>query len=146
MHAYFSSQVVAKYPLLPGELAVMGGYEYCVERRSWFSVPVVHNRSPVWWINTLSTGQSKGLWPFIYPILTQPPSITYHSHQPCQHRLSQATTPSTNSGHHWQCMAREHPFQGNYGASTNKQSERYENEQSEMPNGARAAFAWAFGP
>jgi len=39
--------------------------------------------------------------------------------QPCQHRLSQATTPSTNSGHHWQCMAREHPFEGNYGASTN---------------------------
>jgi len=25
--------------------------------------------------------------------------------------------PSTNSGHHWQCMAREHPFEGNYGAS-----------------------------
>ena len=37
--------------------------------------------------------------------------------QPCQHRLSQATTPSTNSGHHWQCMAGEHPFEGNYGAS-----------------------------
>jgi len=29
---------------------------------------------------------------------------------PCQHRLSQAPTPSTNSGHHWQCMAREHPL------------------------------------
>jgi len=43
--------------------------------------------------------------------------------QPCQHRLSQATTPSMNSGHHWQCMAREHPFEGNYGASTNTQSE-----------------------
>jgi len=69
----------------------------------------------------------------------------YLYHQPCQHRLSQATTPSTNSGHHWQCMAREHPFEGNYGASTNKQSERYENEQSEMPNGARAAFASARG-
>jgi len=40
-------------------------------------------------------------------------------------------------------MAREHPFEGNYGASSNTQSEtkRYENEQSEMPNGARAAFA-----
>ena len=42
-------------------------------------------------------------------------------------------------------MAREHPFEGNYEASTNKQSEHYENEQSEMPNGARAAFAWARG-
>jgi len=39
------------------------------------------------------------------------------SYQACQDRLSQATTPSTNSGHHWQCMAREHPFEGNYGAS-----------------------------
>jgi len=40
-------------------------------------------------------------------------------------------------------MAREHPFEGNYGASTNTQSEtkRYENEQSKKPNGARAAFA-----
>jgi len=38
-------------------------------------------------------------------------------------------------------MAREHPLKGNYGASTNKQSERYENEQTEVPNGARAAFA-----
>jgi len=36
---------------------------------------------------------------------------------------------------------REHPFEGNYGASTNTQSERYENEQSEMPRGARPAFA-----
>jgi len=27
-----------------------------------------------------------------------------------------------NSGHHWQCTAREHPFEGNYGASTNAQS------------------------
>ena len=33
------------------------------------------------------------------------------------------TTPSTNSGHHWQCMAREHPFKGNCGASTNTRSE-----------------------
>jgi len=39
--------------------------------------------------------------------------------QPCQHRLSQATTPSMNGGHHWQCMAKEHPFKGNYMASTN---------------------------
>jgi len=40
-------------------------------------------------------------------------------------------------------MAREHPFEGNYRASTNAQSEtkRYENEQAEMPNGACAAFA-----
>jgi len=45
-------------------------------------------------------------------------------HQPCQHRLSQGTTPSTNSGHHWQCMARKHPFEGSYRASTNTQSER----------------------
>ena len=40
-----------------------------------------------------------------------------NNHQPCQHCLSQATTPSTNSGHHWQRMAWEHPFEGNYGAS-----------------------------
>jgi len=38
-------------------------------------------------------------------------------------------------------MAREHPFEENYGGSTNKQSKRYENEQSKMPNGARAAYA-----
>jgi len=25
-------------------------------------------------------------------------------YQPCQYHLSQATTPETNSGHHWQCM------------------------------------------
>ena len=31
-------------------------------------------------------------------------------HQPCQHRLSQATTPSKNGSHHWQWMAREHPL------------------------------------
>jgi len=44
--------------------------------------------------------------------------------QPCRHRLSQATTPSTNTGHHWQYMAREHPFEGNHGpAQTNTQSE-----------------------
>ena len=42
----------------------------------------------------------------------------------CHHRLSQATTPSRNSGHHWRCMTREYPFEGNYGASTNTQSER----------------------
>ena len=53
----------------------------------------------------------------------------------------QATTPPTNSEHHWQCMAREHPFEGNYGASTNTQSEMYENEQSEMPNSTHVAFA-----
>jgi len=41
------------------------------------------------------------------------------SDQPCQHRLLQAINPSTNSGHHCQCMAREHLFEGNYGASTN---------------------------
>jgi len=35
----------------------------------------------------------------------------------CQHRLSQANIPSTNSGRHWQCMAREYPFEGSYGAS-----------------------------
>jgi len=36
-------------------------------------------------------------------------------------------------------MAREHPFEGNYGASTNKHAKRnrYENEQSEMANGTR---------
>jgi len=35
------------------------------------------------------------------------------------------------------------PLKENYGASTNTQSEtkRYENEQSEMLNGARTAFA-----
>ena len=44
---------------------------------------------------------------------------TIFAHQPCQHCLSQATTPSMNSGHHWRCMAKEHPFKGNYGASTN---------------------------
>jgi len=49
---------------------------------------------------------------------------TMNRNQPCQHRLLQATTPSTNSGHPWQCMAREHPSEGNYGASTNTQSER----------------------
>ena len=36
-----------------------------------------------------------------------------------QSYYKQATTPSMNSEHHWQCMAREHPFEGNYGASTN---------------------------
>ena len=36
-----------------------------------------------------------------------------------QHRLSQATNSSTNGGRHWKCMAREHPFEGNYAASTN---------------------------
>jgi len=35
-----------------------------------------------------------------------------------------------NSGHHWQCIAKEHLFEGNYGPA-----KRYENEQSEMPNG-----------
>ena len=52
------------------------------------------------------------------------------------HRLSQAKTPSTNSRHDWQCMAREHPFEGNYGASTNTQHAKrsYEHEQSEMAN------------
>ena len=39
--------------------------------------------------------------------------IQLYYYQPCQHRLSQATTPSTNSGHHWHCMAKEHPFGGN---------------------------------
>jgi len=47
------------------------------------------------------------------------------TNQPWQHCLSQTTTPSTKSGHHWQCMAREHPFEGNYGDSTNTQSERH---------------------
>jgi len=27
--------------------------------------------------------------------------------------------PPMNSGHHWHYMAKEHPFEGNYGASTN---------------------------
>jgi len=49
--------------------------------------------------------------------------LTFNVYQPCQQRLSQATTPSMNSGHNWQCMAREHPFEGNYGASTNTQIE-----------------------
>jgi len=40
-------------------------------------------------------------------------------------------------------MAREHPIEGNYGASTNQQGEtkRYKNEQLKMPNGAHADFA-----
>jgi len=50
--------------------------------------------------------------------------LVISTNQPCQNRLSQATTTSTSSGHHWQCMAREHPFEGNYGTSTNTQSER----------------------
>jgi len=33
------------------------------------------------------------------------------------------------------------PFRRKLRASTNKHSERYENEQSKMSNGARAAFA-----
>ena len=42
-------------------------------------------------------------------------------------------------------MAREHPIEGNYGASTNQQGEtkRYKNEQLKMPNGVHADFAWA---
>jgi len=51
-------------------------------------------------------------------------------HQPCQHRLSQATTYSMNGGHHWKCMAREHPFEGNYVASTNR---------SWLPNGLKTS-------
>ena len=47
-------------------------------------------------------------------------NFSHYASQPsCQHRLSQATTPSTNRGHHWHCMAKEHPFEGNYEASTN---------------------------
>jgi len=38
-------------------------------------------------------------------------------------------------------MAREHPFEGNYGPAKTRKAKGYENEQSKMPNGARAAFA-----
>jgi len=63
------------------------------------------------------------------------------TNQPCQHRLSQLTTPSTNTGHHWQCMAREHPSKETTGPAQTRKAKRYENEQSEMANSARAAFA-----
>ena len=40
---------------------------------------------------------------------------TFHLslHQSGQHRLSQTTTSSTNGGRQWNCMAWEHPFEGN---------------------------------
>jgi len=68
----------------------------------------------------------------------------YHNYEPAMPASPIASNyllnSVLNSGHHWQCMAREHPFEGNYGASTITQSDTYENEQSEMADGARAAF------
>jgi len=56
-------------------------------------------------------------WLLTFQMFWQLYQIIIVIRQPCQHRLSQATTHATNSGHHWQCMAREHPFEENYGAS-----------------------------
>jgi len=49
----------------------------------------------------------------------------YNPYKPFQHRLSQATTPATNSGDHWQCMAREHPFERNCRATNMYRSVHY---------------------
>ena len=46
-------------------------------------------------------------------------------HHPCQHRRSHTTTPSKETT----------------GPAQTRKAKRYENEKSEMPNGARAAFA-----
>jgi len=61
--------------------------------------------------------------------------------QPGQHRLSQATTPERTVGIIGSVWQESTSLKETTGPPQTRKGKRYENEQSEMPNGARAAFA-----
>jgi len=61
--------------------------------------------------------------------------------QPCQQCLSQATTPQRTVGTIGSVWQESTLSKETTGPAQTRKAKRYESEQSEMPNGPRAAFA-----
>jgi len=102
-------------------------------RRAWVKLIVLSGWWKTFWLSKptmFSSHLRPGWWDSCGYLLLS--CLVIYTNQPCQHRLSQVTTPSTSSGHHWQCMAREHPFEGNYGASQTLWKRRVGNAKRRM--------------